>query len=371
MSVSASANIAESDCFPDAPHPRHSFELFGHGAAEQELLDAFRKQRLPQSLIIGGAEGIGKATLAWRFTRFLLAYPEAASESVRFASDLYVDPDHPASRKISALAHSDVFLLRRQWNTVSKRHFTEIRVDDVREMVNRFHQSSSGNGWRIGIIDCTEDLNRSSANAMLKLIEEPPPRSLFLFVANNPARVLPTIRSRSHMLNVSTLTPEEIRAAINGLGAPWTDYADGDLDIAIARGAGSVRGTLRALASDSSVLDEIEAIMAGLPRIDWGAVHALADAVSKRDATEDFLAVVAAVYDWLSRQVRAARGGQMAATGEGAGAQLDAGSLAPLAELWEKIATSVRQVETYNLDRRPFLLNLINDLASVAALRGK
>ncbi len=356
MSRSDTPNVPELDRFGEAPHPRNTFVLFGHHDAEAFLLRSYRNAQLPQSLIIGGQEGIGKATLAWRFSRFLLAHPDSGSVQAQDADNLFVDPEHPAARKLSALSHGDLYLLRRQWNATDKRPRTVIRVDDVRDMVHRFHQSSTNPGWRIGIIDSADDLNRNAANAMLKLIEEPPPRSLFLFVVNQPARVLPTIRSRSQMLHLSPLGPDDIRAAIASAGPPWASADTVDVETAIARGQGSVREVMRLLDNDTNMLDELDAIMAQLPQVDWGAVHALADAVNRTGRTEDFEAVVTGIYDWLSGQL-ALRAGQ----------QLPPAALAPLAELWEKVADSTRQVETFNLDRRPFLLNLFSDLANAAA----
>src|SRR5258707_14277706 len=111
----------ESDRFGEAPHPRENFALFGHKAAEADLLDAYRSGRLPQAWILGGSEGIGKATLAWRFARFLLANPDPDATAVATARDLAVAPEHPAARHIISMSHSDVFLLRREWNDKVKK----------------------------------------------------------------------------------------------------------------------------------------------------------------------------------------------------------------------------------------------------------
>lgn len=352
--------LPESDRFGEAPHPRRTYELFGHSEAEQLLLNAYRSQRLPQSIILGGPEGIGKATLAWRFARFLVAHPDPGSSEVAAAHDLAVSPDNPASHRIEAMSDADVIVLRREWNPQNKRLRTEIRVDDVRTVIHRFHQSSGSPGWRTAIIDCVEDLNASSANALLKLVEEPPPRSLFLFVANRPARVLATIRSRSRMVHMSYLSTADTIAAARALGGTWSMCGDAELERAATRGGGSVRETLSVLESDTGVLDDFDAVISQLPHIDWNAAHALAEGLSSRTRTEDFETVMTAVYDWLSQQVDArSKDPQQLA------------SLAHLAELWEKIATSARQMEALNLDRRPFLLTMFSDLATVATPSSK
>ena len=191
----------ESDAFAGAPHPRHATRLVGHRAAEAEMLAAYRDGRLAHAWLIGGPEGVGKATLAWRFARFLLANPDPAARSVREARDLAVDADSSAARQVGALAHPDFALIRREWRTSPKGFASEIGVDAVREAMQVFQLSAALGGSRIAIVDCAEDLNRSSANALLKVIEEPPDRSLILVVSHLPGQVLPTIRSRCRRLN--------------------------------------------------------------------------------------------------------------------------------------------------------------------------
>ncbi len=345
----------ESDRFENAPHPRETFDLFGHLLAEQTLLNAFREGRLAQSWIIGGREGIGKATLAWRFARFLLAYPDPRLPQVERAENLHVPADNPAARRILSLAHSDVCVLRREWDQKEKRHFTEIRVDDARQIMGRFHQAAAEGGWRIAIIDCAEDLNRNTANALLKLIEEPPPRSLFLFVAHRPAQILATIRSRSRLLPLSPLQTEDVEKAIRGLGGEWWELEDDEVRAAATRSSGSVRDALRLLGGDSlKLMERIDTLLQGLPEVDWKKVSQLAESVTKREATADFEAAVAAIFDWIDGQIR---------TGAGPGGK-GPSQLADYAEVWEKFARSVRETETYNLDRRALILTFFTDLAT-------
>ncbi len=165
MSKAPSDAPPESDAFPGAPHPRLATRLVGHAAAEAEMLGAYREGRLAHAWLIGGREGIGKATLAWRFARFVLANPDPNAPAVRAATTLAVAPDHPAARQLAAMAHPDFALLRRGWNPKSKAFFTEIGVDDIRSGLQLFHMSAAFGGWRVAIVDSAEDLNRSGANA--------------------------------------------------------------------------------------------------------------------------------------------------------------------------------------------------------------
>ena len=343
----------DSDAFPGAPHPRETTKLFGHAAQEQALLDAWRAGRLPQAVILGGPEGIGKATLAWRLARFIFAYPDPADPRVREATDLSVPPDHPVVSRVASMAQPDVAVLRREWNDKARppRHFTEIRVDDVRKALGLFQMSSGGGGWRVCVVDCAEDLNRNSANALLKMIEEPPPRSLFLIVAHKPARVLPTIRSRSRMVLLQALSDGDVARAVASLGGDWAELS-GPIAMASKRARGSVRQALRLLDSDRLALAErLDRILGGLPGVDWIGVHALAEAVSKPAAVDEFEALCAGIFDWLADSARAR-------------AEQGAARLAPLALVWEKLADAVRETEALNLDKRALVLTMFADLSA-------
>ncbi len=342
----------ESDRFLDAPHPRETQALFGHDRAQAQILNAYRAGRLPQAWILGGREGIGKATLAWHFARFLLANPDPSSQVVQNASDLSVDPDHPAAKRIASLSHGDLLLTRREWDSKTKKHFTRIRAEDVRRLIDLFHQASGEGGWRVAILDSADDLNKESANALLKLIEEPPTRSLFLLVAHQPADILPTIRSRARMLMLEPLSEENVVKALKRAGDPWNAMKSGDLQAAAQRGQGSVREAMRLLDGPGLALAlKLDGLFNRLPEVDWLAVHDLADALAGREGQEAFETLLTAVFDWIDATVRAS-------------AEIGAARLAPYAEVWEKIAASARETEAFNLDRRPLILSIFADLAA-------
>ena len=216
-------DLPEADALPGAPHPRHVYSLIGHERAEAEMLSAYREGRLAHAWLIGGREGIGKATLAWAFARFVLANPDPAAKAVREARNLHVEPTHPAARLLAGLAHPDFALIRREWQGAAKRLATEISVDAVRQGLQVFQLSAAFGGWRIAIVDAAEDLNPNSANALLKMVEEPPQRSLILIVSHRPGQVLPTIRSRCRRLRLDLLDEDEVVRAVIGLGPPWSE----------------------------------------------------------------------------------------------------------------------------------------------------
>ncbi|MBI3275279.1 MAG: DNA polymerase III subunit delta', partial [Methylocystis sp.] len=264
----------ESDRFDDAPHPRQTLGFFGNREAERELLDAFRQNRMAQAWLISGPEGVGKATLAWRLARFLLAHPDRNALQAQQAVSLAVPAAAPASRRIAALALADTFLLRREWNEKTNKHYTEIRIEDVRKVIHLFHHGAGAGGWRAAIVDCADDLNRSSANALLKLIEEPPERALFLIVAHQPGRLLPTIRSRCRKLALGPLSEADVASAVRALGAPWSHLSQETIAAAAKGAEGSVREALRLLDGDGVAFDaNLRALFAKLPQVNWLAVH--------------------------------------------------------------------------------------------------
>ncbi len=350
----------DSDRLDGLPHPRDTIQLFGHGEAERSLLDAYRSRRLSHAWLIGGPRGIGKATLAWRFARFLLANPDPETRAVRDAHDLSVPADNPVWGRLSAGAFGDVAVLRREWNDKTKKVFSEIRVDDVRAALQLFQRAAGAGGYRICILDSADDLNRSSANALLKVIEEPPPASLFLIVSHRPADVLPTILSRCRKMILKAPSSADVRAALDGFTALDGALPSEAIDDVSVRSGGSVSRALGMLDPARLSFDhDLQAELARLPAIDWRALHRLADrfAVLGAEAAADIL--IETILDWLDDRVRA-----------GARAGAPPRNLAPLAEVWEKVRAAARDAETLNLEKRPLLLSIFADLSQATQVAG-
>src|SRR3984957_1766065 len=208
--------MEESKDRADAPpHPRERFGLVGHARAELAVLEALRAGRLAHAWLICGPEGIGKATLAFRIARFMLSGRDPFARAAEAYSIDVIETDL-VSRQIAAGAHPDLFVLERTLGTTGKLR-TEITVEDARRATSFLQATSAQGGWKVLIVDVADELNRSAANALLKIIEEPPDRSLVLLVAHAPARLVPTIRSRCRGLRLDPLTPAEIGEIILGL----------------------------------------------------------------------------------------------------------------------------------------------------------
>ncbi|PVE23540.1 DNA polymerase III subunit delta' [Microvirga sp. KLBC 81] len=341
-------DVIEPDQFDAAPHPRDQFALFGHRDGEGAFLEGLRSGRLHHAWLIGGPQGIGKATLAYRVARAVLDPAKASDRSI---DNLQVSPESAVARQVSALSHPNLSVLRRAPATDKKAASTTIPVDAVRKALNMFGSTAANGGYRVCIVDSAEDLTISSANALLKVIEEPPLRSLFLIVSHAPQRVLPTIRSRCRRLLLRPLEEDHIKAAIHSLGEPWNSVSEELLDEALPYGEGSVRRTLELLDEEKvAFIGQITRLLEGLPRADTKQIHALAEALAKRDADDSYELTLETVERWVSGKLHER-------------ASLGPARLAPLVEVCEKIARTAREIDVFNLDRRPFILTLFDDLA--------
>ena len=148
--------LPEADRLEGFPHPRETKVLFGHADAERALAQSFASGRLHHGWMIAGREGIGKATLAYRFARFLLAKPEERDPA---HATLHVDEATAAARQVRALSHPGLLLIRRQWDATRKRFGVSIPVDEVRRLRGFLAHTADVGAWRVVIVDTADDLN--------------------------------------------------------------------------------------------------------------------------------------------------------------------------------------------------------------------
>ncbi|HRP11353.1 MAG TPA: DNA polymerase III subunit delta' [Terricaulis sp.] len=271
--------IIEADKEPGAAHPRETFAFVGHDAEERALAEALTGQRMHHAWLIAGAKGLGKATLAYRFARAALGARRTGPRP------LDVEPDDPVARMIAGHAHPDLFVLRREVNERGKAR-REIAVDDARELGGFFALAPSMGGMRVAIIDAVDDLNTSSANAILKTLEEPPARSVLLLVCHAPGAALATIRSRCRRLALRPLTDDGVRTALG---------ARDDALVRIAKGRPGRAIALKAQGVDGAKLEAAQsAFQRGDPRAALGALY---DQVSG-DAFEKLAATLELAGEW-------------------------------------------------------------------------
>jgi DNA polymerase III subunit delta' len=338
----------KADTEISVPHPRETSVLFGHRDAETALLNAYKSGRIPHAWLIGGGQGIGKATLAYRMARFVLAHRDPLGSEVQRAETLFVDPHHPVARHVAAGAHGGLLTLERTLNDKGVLR-TVITVDETRETISFFGSTAAVEGWRVCIVDTVDDLNPNAANALLKVLEEPPRQSLFLLVSHAPARVLPTILSRCRKLPLRQLaTGDVIRAAAQAANLAPDDPA---LTEAAEASEGSVARALTLLGGDALKLQQrTVALLASLPRVDPRELHALGDSLGLSDRVA-LAAFIDGVDRWIGERLRA----------DDPNANLP--RLARLAEVWEKINRAARDTADYNLERKPLVFSVFGMLA--------
>ena len=337
------------DALDGVPLPRETSILVGHRAAEQTLLDAYRSGRMHHAWIVAGERGIGKATLAFRFARFVFAHPDPDAPEVAAAADLSA-PEHPAARRVAVGAHGNLLHLQRDWNEKTGRHRTELLVESVRRIIPFLGSTASEEGWRVVIVDTADDMNPNAANAILKNLEEPPKRTLFLLLAERRGALIPTILSRSRTLGLDALSASETAEVVRAV-AP--DAAEGgDAGLAAALAGGSPRRFIELTRRNGVELYRLmrRAIEAG----DRPSQFKLATLASDAASTAQFLDLF---ETYLSRRLHGV-------PEPGEGGSPPAVPLVSLAALWEKAAVSGLEVETYNLDRRQFVLDLLETAAA-------
>ena len=346
----------------DWPPPWRSQRLLGHEAAEKTMLAAHASGRLHHAWLMAGPRGIGKATLAWRFARFLLCGQQQGGLFGGGATEgLDVATDAPGRSLVDARSHPDLFHLRRTLNPDTGRMRAEIAVDDVRELGAFMHMTPAMGQWRVAIVDSADEMNRNSANAVLKILEEPPPNAVLLIVAHAPGRLLPTIRSRCRRLAMPPLA-DDIVVRLLGDYAPEVKEQE---RAALARLAeGSIGRALELAGAGSLELySEMVSVLATLPELDMARLHGFAERFARRgeEANAAWRSLNYLFDGWLKGLARqSALGGEAAPVvpaERGLQARLlAAASLDRWIVAWEKAAELLSGADRVNLDRKQTVL---------------
>ncbi|MGE0117670.1 MAG: DNA polymerase III subunit delta' [Dongiaceae bacterium] len=342
-----------------APLPRENPNFAGHPAAEQGLLRAWRSNRLHHAWLITGPRGVGKATLAFRFARHVLAGAEQGSFAMPPTASIF--------RQVAGGGHPDLLTIERRYDEKRDRMRTEIVVDDVRELGAFLHLKAAAGGWRVVVVDSADDLNRNAANALLKLLEEPPARALLLLISHAPGRLLPTIRSRCRRLTLSPLGEPVMRELLDAY-CPGVSEADRQLLMRLSDGSiGRALDIAGAGGLDlhRQILEQLQR----LPTVDAVALHALGDRFGRKDGGDPFRLATEILLGWLARTIRLAATGQ-ADRDAAAGAAMPLHgrhSLEQWLELWEKTTRLFARVDSANLDRKQVWVGAMLDIAGLAS----
>jgi len=385
--VSEQADQPEPDRVPGHPHPRETRRLFGQEAAECGFLAAWAEGRLHHAWLLRGPRGVGKATLAYRIARALISEGPGAAGSAGLFGDAVpavptsLDPPEgcPVATRIRAQSEPHLAVLRRTVNERTGRLRTQISVDEVRGVKRFLSLSAPDGGWRAVIVDAADEMNASAANALLKVLEEPPARTGLLLVSHSPAALLPTIRSRCRTLDLRPLDPEALAAALAEAGAPVAAAEAGPL--AILAG-GSVGEALRLAAGGGVALyGNLVAVHGGGKGIERSAMMELAEQVAGRDAETLYDLVGRLTLTLLSRLARRAATGGETGPGSGEAGPGEAALMAAVARnpaqaaLWAetaaRVAAATAHARAVNLNPGQTIIDTFLDIdATLARARG-
>lgn len=359
--MSARAEVVSPDQLEGFPHPREAIEIIGQTGAEQAFLEAFRHARLHHAWLICGPQGIGKATLAYRIAMFMLG---GGSDQLRGSeAGLTTDRSRSDAQLVSAGTHPNLMIVRRTWNEKSKQYSAFITIDGVRELQN-FLGTTAGRGrWRVVIIDAADDLNANAANALLKMLEEPPAFCVFLLVSSRPGRLPVTIRSRCRKLRLEPLSPDDLQRALASVARQAGVALKGADDPVLLHelSAGSVRLALElAREGATDVYRDVGRLIDLLPRVDPQTTAGIAEKLAPRSADQDYDVFMHMLMTQMAKRIR------LAAAGVGA----DKHALAQWAGLWETVSNMRHDAERLNLDRGLFVVDLMARIEGVARRAG-
>ena len=345
--------------------PRLTRILTGHAKPQADFLAALNGGRMPHAWLLTGPKGVGKASFAYLAARLVLSGGSATAMSPALESD--------DAHLVEEGAHPDLFVLKRDYNPKTQKFRGDIPAEAARDLRQSFNLSAGRGGWRVAIIDSIDELNRYGVNALLKLIEEPPEKCLFLIICHNPGRLLDTIRSRCRMLSFNALDESDLQSIVHGR-LEGSDPNEVAASAFLAQGSAGYALML----SEEGGFDlyrEMIGVLETAPQLDVEKLHGLAGRFGARAAPEQFSIFCFLLSGWLHRYVRFASTGagfQPVFEGEEAlvNRLLDDGlGVEPFVALWEKVEQDSRAVEALNLDKKQAVLEWMTSFADASRKR--
>ena len=358
--------------------PRSTNEIVGHQPAERTFMEAYQSERLHHAWLITGPKGVGKATLAWKFAKFLLTQREADDGGGMFdqgarepgeAPALSYDVNSADVKRIEAGGHGGLLPVERTENEKTGKLRNDIVIGDIRRVNYFFSQTSAEGGWRVAIIDAADEMNRNAANALLKILEEPPEKSILFLIAHAPGKLLPTIKSRCRALKLNALPEAGVQAV---LAARFPDLGTEEL-LALARLSDGAPGRAIELHLQGgiAIYRQMGALIADMPRLNIPEVHKLAVQLGPVKSDVQYHLFIQIFQSWLERLIRQnATNTPVADIMDGEGAQIT--RISALAgvdrwlDLWEKVGKLVARADAVNLDRKQVVVWLFTSLSTVA-----
>jgi len=319
--------------------------LVGHDEAMREVQAAFASGRMHHAWLIAGIEGIGKATLAKHIAQFVLANGESALGKI--------DPEHRVAKLVEAETHPDMLIIRRPVDEKTGELRNIIPVEETLRVAMFLHKTATHGGWRVVIIDEAHAMNRNGQNAILKIIEEPPPQTLILITVTTPGVLLPTIRSRCRVLPLAPLDAAHMQVILHRT-APQMPMED--VNALIALSGGSIGFALKVLHSEVLPLyREMLAILNAMPELDVARLYKLADQIAKKADAESFDVLTSLLIERLRML-----------THEEAH-RVPVGRVDLTLQIWDKTRATLAALDHTNLDRKLAFINAMSEIRAVAS----
>lgn len=347
----AETDILIADRLEGLLQPYENGFFCGQDRAEQRFLSGAQSGRLHHAWLLSGPSGVGKASFAFRIARALVESADQHKTIDGEALRVLSDPGHPVFRRVASGGHPNILHLRVPYDDKTKRFKTQLTVEEVRRSVGFFGTTAGESGWRIAVVDSADDMTISAANALLKILEEPPEKTLFFILSSQPGRLLPTIRSRCQKLEFDRLDATDLFRALDAASIqPIGDVSTLEPHSALLNG--SVRRGFQFLENNMSVLVEnFHALMDMKPSYDMSALHGFADQVAARGSDEKYDFFIHLIEDFASNLIRRDQPNE---------------ALVSVAEVWEKMRERIDLEARMNLDRKQTVLALFHDVGTLS-----
>lgn len=361
---------ATNSALQDALPPRANPLSLGHETVERALLDMAASSRMPHGLIFSGPPGIGKATMAFRLARFLLRAPAQPEDGGLFGTpepepapeNFNMSPDDPVFQRIASGGHPDLLTVERAFDEDKGRFKAELGVKQIREVAPFLHLTASSGGWRVVIVDDADTMTRAAQNAILKILEEPPPGALVILIAHRLGAMLPTIRSRTQIVPFAPLPPEVISTILTRLA-----FSPARTALPAALCEGSIGAALSMSENEAeSVIRQTGALLDPRDPPPWDKIHALAaalDGSEKEPQWNAFRDFLMRIFTRLVR-MRAGERNDLPAplVALGLNAWLSDYPLERLMEICENLKETLDRASFANLDRKTAVLSVFSIL---------
>lgn len=358
-----SPDIPVFDSLENLAPPHEQLHFFGHREAEQAILNAWSSSKMHHAWLLTGPKGIGKATFAYRAARYIFENGSMDGNGQTPALDMLGDPiiptsldiahDCPTTRQVANRAHPNLLSIERPYDSKTKKFRTEITVDEVRKTVRFFGSTAGEATWRVCIVDPADDLNSNAANALLKILEEPPIRTVFFLISHAPGRLLPTIRSRCRRLNFAPLENPLLSQALTELEISPPDMADRMSQLC----DGSLRKAAEMQSDDGMLLvHAFERLLSPPYKPDYENLHNFGDLVAQRGKDQRFGAFSDLAFRHLTHTLHQAVAGK---------SRMNEATM-QLAKTWEEIQQQLRECEIFNLDKKQTTIEVMRKLAQAS-----